>query len=175
LHPELWIIIGESGFGQRPTKDSVRNCVVRQDSWNSTPPRFLEKSDGRHLSIVAVITLSGKSLTLLLSSSNANLHAQLKGSQLLSTFKSFQTNKYYPTQKAWHFYLNKILVPDFEEVHVIDPGSKCVVAYDVLKVHRTDWASQLCERGTVVFATSPAYSSHLTQQLDVGIFGGLKT
>lgn len=69
--PCLIINVDESGFIQRPLKNSSKNCVISRDC--STKPCFREYSDWNHVSVVAAVTLSGIPLKpLLISTTNGN-------------------------------------------------------------------------------------------------------
>jgi hypothetical protein len=71
FHPDLVINIDESVFISRPLKGTRKNCVFLQNS--TVKPRFLEKPDANHVTLVGTVTLSGYSLLPLLLSTTVHL------------------------------------------------------------------------------------------------------
>jgi hypothetical protein len=142
---------------------------------NPTPPRLREVRDGVHVSLVASVTLGGKSLKPLFLSTNVNRPRDLNRRSLLTQFKCFQTPKGYLTKPAWNFYLHEILLP-----HVLKQREKignqpCVVVMDGLNTHRPPYTDELEKVQAIQFFTLPPHSTHLVQPLYLSVFAVLKS
>jgi hypothetical protein len=88
----------ESGFTARPLKGSQKNCVF--SSVCPIKPRFLEKQDANHVTLVGAVTLSGSMLIPLLLSTRVHLPPEIAESYIAGEFQYVDTKKEYLTGQA---------------------------------------------------------------------------
>lgn len=89
--PPLTINMDESGFSTRPNKNSTKNCICLKKC--SAPPTFRDEVDGKHISIVAAVTLSGHSLKPLLISTTEKPPKEVMESAIGNEFMWIKTKK----------------------------------------------------------------------------------
>lgn len=101
--PQLILNIYESDFSQSPDKNSTNNCFCIKSC--NVPPNIRDYRDGNHISIVASVTLSGKSLKPLLLSTIENPPKEVIDSILGDDFFWRKTKKGYPKDAAMIYWI----------------------------------------------------------------------
>lgn len=171
--PDLIINMDESGFIRRPEMNSVKNCICL----NNCPvhPTFREENDGNHISVVAAVTLSGKTLKPMLISTTENPPLEVTNSLLGNKFIWAKSKKGYLNEKIMIFWITQILIPYINSVKAIY-GQDLVplLIFDGLKAHKTDNVIQLLNDNGIRHLNYPPNCTHLVQCLDLCFFGIMK-
>lgn len=172
--PSLTINMDESGFIKRPNKNSTKNCICMKKC--CVPPTFRDEVDGNHVSIVASVTLSGKSLQPLLLSTTEKPPKEVTESVLHNDFLWMKTKKGYLNEEAMIFWVNKVLLPYINHTQQYFTGQEIrpLLIFDGLKAHLTDQVKSIFEQNNIDILTLPPHSSHLLQCLDLCFFGVMK-
>lgn len=173
-YPQLIVNVDESGFVQRPNKNTTRNCICIKSC--SVAPSFIDDSDSNHISIVAAVTLSGQALTPLLISTTENPPQEVIDSPLGNKFHWFKTRRGYLNEEAMLHWLNIVYLPYINQMKrlINDKNAQPLLIFDGLKAHQTVKVNQLLESNQIDVLTLPPHSSHLVQCLDLCFFGVMK-
>lgn len=114
-YPQLIVNMDESGFIQRPNKNTTRNCICIKKC--PVAPSFLDESDSNHISIVVGVTLSGQTLTPLLVSTTEKPPQEVINSPLGNKFHWFKTKRGYLNEEGMLFWLNYIYIYPIYKLH----------------------------------------------------------
>lgn len=172
--PQLIINMDESGFVQRPLKNTTKNCICFKDC--PVKPSFRDASDGNYISIVAAVTLSGRSLKSLLISTTEKPPQEVIDSCIGDEFVWFKTRKGYLNEEAMLFWLRNILLHYVHSMKPFFPAENCrpLLIFDGLKNHQTAKVKTILEENSIETLVLPPHSSHLLQCLDLCFFGIMK-
>ena len=173
-YPQLIVNVDESGFVQRPNKNTTRNCICLKSC--HVAPSFLDENDSNHISIVAGVTLSGQALIPLLISTTEKPPQEVINSPLGNKFFWFKTKSGYLNEEAMLFWLNNIYIPYINSTRsqIEDESAQSLLIFDGLKAHSTVKVNNLLESNGLDVLVLPPHSSHLFQCLDLCFFGIMK-
>ena len=173
-YPQLIVNMDESGFIQRPNKNTTRNCICIKKC--PVAPSFLDESDSNHISIVVGVTLSGQTLTPLLVSTTEKPPQEVINSPLGNKFHWFKTKRGYLNEEGMLFWLNNIYIPyiNYMKSLIDDENAQPLLIFDGLKAHLTVKVNNLLESNGIDVLILPPHSSHLVQCLDLCFFGIMK-
>ena len=173
-YPQQVVNMDESGFVQRPNKNTTRNCICIKRC--PVTPSFIDENDSCHISIVAAVTLNGQSLTPLLISTTEKPPSEVINSPLGNQFHWFKTKKGYLTEEAMLYWINNIYLPyiKYAKQLIRDEDAVPLLIMDGLKAHQTVKVNQLLQENGIEVLILPPHSSHLVQCLDLCFFGIMK-
>lgn len=165
----------ETGFMRRFEKASYRSCVFFKDV--ETKPRFVEKADIHHFSLIGCISADGESTKPHLISTRIYFPSDMKHSYLPSEFNYSCTSKGYLNKVTMVEWLNKTFVPHVKEKKArlnYPENAPVLLIFDGLKAHIHEQAAEIMHQNNINYLLLPAHSSHIFQPLDLVIFGKLK-
>jgi hypothetical protein len=176
VHPDLIINMDEVGFSKRMMKGITKNCVF--STTLKVEPRFLEKQDSNHVSIVPAITVSGLTLTPLLISTRKSLPSEIQSTYIFSKFQYFFTPNGYLNGKATEFWIENIFVPYIQLKKLqlnLGNNALSILMMDGLKAHASsEKGITLLQQNFVKIVIIPPHTSHLYQPLDLCFNGVMK-
>jgi hypothetical protein len=172
-HPDLIINMDESGFPARPLKGAQKSCVFSRDS--QAKPRFLEKQDANHVTLVGAVTISGNVLVPLLLSTRVNLPSEIASAYITNEFSDFRTPKGYRTGPAMDDWVSAILLPYGEGARMrLQRYVRAVLIIDRLRSQSTPFTRDVFQRSQVRTIELVSHTAHLHQPLDLCLFGVAK-
>lgn len=171
----LVVNMDESGFYSRPLKNTSQNCCFI--SGCTIPPAFREVQDASHISIVAAVTMDGRTLKPMLLSVNQKPPSNIKNTWLENTFEWHQTPKGYMNHDSMFSWIKNILIPYVNErrAQLNDQNLHALLLFDGLKAHLMEDIKDELDSNGILTVQLPPHSSHLLQVLDVSIFSPMKT
>jgi hypothetical protein len=173
FHPDLIINMDESGFTGRPLKGTQKNCVFSRD--RPIKPRFLERQDANHVTLVGAVTLSGSALTPLLLSTRLSPPPEIAGSCIGGEFRYFPTKKRYPTGPAMDDWVRTILIPYVAEARArLGQQITALLILDGLRSHSTGYTRNAFQEAQIRMIELPTHTTHLYQPFDLCLFGVAK-
>lgn len=175
VHPGMFFNMDETGFIKRYQKASYKKCAYIKAL--PVKPRFIERMDSHHISLVGCISLDNMSVKPHIIGTLVNIPEDLKKSPLYTGFNYSYSKKGYMNNKVMLEWLSNTFIPHVNykrSAYGLPNEAPAILLMDGLKAHISDEAVQLMERNKIIVVLLPAHSSHLFQPLDLIIFGKLK-
>lgn len=175
VHPGLFFNMDETGFIKRYQKASYKKCAYLKAL--PVKPRFIEKVDSHHISLVGCISLDNMSVKPHIIGTLVNLPEEIRKSPLYTGFNYSCSKKGYMNSKVMVEWLSNTFIPHIKykrSVYGLEPDTPTLLLMDGLKAHISEEAIQLMNTNHIVKILLPPHSSHLFQPLDLIIFGKLK-
>jgi hypothetical protein len=175
IHPSLLINIDETGLGG--VKKQGKKKVIVAKSTTKRNHYYRIPTNQSHISFLVGICSDGTLLKTL---------AIIKGTTIPNELEEFGlTQKYmvvysqergYMTNYLFLEYINHIFIPEIERRRSIlgDQNARAGVLWDGLLPHTQMEVLELLSRNNVEALVLPPHSSHLTQPLDLLLFGLFK-
>jgi hypothetical protein len=139
-------------------------------------PHFREKSDVIHVSLVATVSLSGRSLKPFLVTSSPVSYRDSELALMRNEFETVQTVKGYLTIPAMKCYIERILEPYCRHLReMTDPELPIYIIMDNCSCHSAPAILSEMALRNIRIIWLPPYSTYFLQVLDIGLFGALKT
>jgi hypothetical protein len=165
----------ETGNGTRPDKGRHRRVV-----WSKLAPmepHFQDASDVTHVSLVATVSLSGRSLKPFLVTRSRVCCRDSELALMQNEFATAQTPKGYLTIPTRQSDIENVLEPYCQTLRAeyADAELPVYIILDNCRCHNIPEVLRRMHAHNIRPIWLPPHSTHFLQVLDVGLFGAFKT
>jgi hypothetical protein len=174
-YPSLVINMDECGFIKRFEKDHIKKVIFCKDC--PVPPRFAETQESHHFTIVGAISADCTPLKPMLISIRKTLPRDLLHSPLIETIEYRYSSTGYINQGLFIEWIESILKPYLmqkRKENELPEDAPALLIMDNASVHLSDLSTLILEEIHCKLLFLVPNSTHLTQPLDLCIFGLLK-
>ena len=178
--PKLAKVDWELIFNLDETSDAPRTEAKRKKVISTQPVNTIYTSareDG-HITLVPTIALKGTRFRTLVIVSTKSIHNELSDFGLPDngTTLVVRSDSGYMNAELFKVYLEQLFIPDLnaERARLAKPDAWAGLVMDNADVHNTEEIKKILEKNRILPIWLLAYSSHLTQPLDLVIFAAYK-
>lgn len=166
----------ESGFDSWADCRRTVSCLVPPDV-RACDVHYPVKRNEKRITLLGCISAAGDSLMPLCITSQKTIDIDvLKAGYTPDRVAFSYSDTGYVTEQLFRKWLVKIFVPHIQSLRARRgcPDQKAFLIMDNCTCHESDAIYEICHKYGIEVLPLVPHSSHLTQQLDIGIFGNVK-